>query len=162
MKTIIGRLDLRYITAKEQKHIEQATRFLNISANDRDLKSKFMSHKWKRYNGVYKVAYIKGNIVTKLGPSRQLIGEIELWEWSRGKSYRKNLVRSFGMMEFKNGLYWRKYVILQRKAPRNKDGVTCYKTKCRDISAIMGIEDGRHNHGHDKDGNPVWFDTNVC
>jgi len=158
MATTNGTLNLRYTTAKEKRNIQQAIRILSKCRIGLQRNVQFRKYGWKRKAGVYKVAYVKDSVVVKGGPNKQLRGEMRLWKRSRGRPFRKNLVRSFGIISFDDCLY-----LFQRRAPGKIDtGYDCPNEEyCEYIADMIGIPDWGHNHGHDKHGNPVWYDTNL-
>ena len=167
MRIISGNLNLRCTVRRERRAIQQAIRIAERVDTFFWYEKEMKKHGWKRHTAAYKVAYIKDGIVVKNGPRKQLMGEIRLWKESRGKFFRKNITRSFGILEFSeyndyNGYYdhYRENGLLFQREVKRPHGSGC-SDKCRVIADRLGIPDWWHNHGHDKNGEPVWFDTNL-
>ena len=103
-----------------------------------------------------KRAFIKDDLVVKIGCASDLIYEKKLWLASRYipyyKKYRKNLSRIYGIY---NGF------LFQKKVNHIKECDLNSKEDCNIIAGKIGIEDWSQNHGHDSNGNPVWFDSFV-
>lgn len=165
------KLDLRYTTKSERKYIAEAIKIIDkIYDSHNKIESrtcylwggKFLDKGWSLKGGAFKKAFMKGQVVAKIGPSIQLKREMLLWKKTRlepdFRKYRKNLARIFGV--------YRGFMI-QRKVPKsNAVEANCPypaagKFTCEKVAKALKIEDWWHNHGHDKYGNPIFFDTIV-
>lgn len=144
---------LSNLSVSDRKLIKEAMRIIDSGGHD----ASFRKNGWRGpFKGVYKKAFIKGNIVVKNGPSVQLEEELKLWNKTyRYKSYRrfrKHLARVFGIYK---GRMFQRFI--------SDNGEYCSdENKCERIAYSIGICDwGCHNHRHAADGRPIWFDTNT-
>lgn len=169
----ITKLDLRFITEKDKETFKEAIKIIDsielLSEHifdaqeswDTDLTTirdiKFRLAGWERSNGAYKVAYIKDNLAVKSIPLNQFRAEKVLWlktrynpEW---REYRKNLARIFG--SYKGFIFQRKVGNINSNYYNDNE----HDLKCKTVADKLGISDWWQNHGHDKDSNPVYFDS---
>ena len=136
------KVSLQYTGKKTKKIIKEAIELYNNNAS-------FEDNGWKGpFEGSFKSAYIKNNIVVKFGPSDQLYSEFHRWQKFRGSNIRKHLSRVYGCNDD---------MLIQKKvnAPNGK----CYCDEAKSLSAKVNLKiDWASNHAHEDHG-VVFFDT---
>ena len=149
----------QYASKRERSAIEQAIEIIDSNK----VRYGYNSSPWRRngwagpYVGAFKRAYIKSGVVVKHGPKIQTRRELRLWLSTylnpAKRKYRKNLARCFGIYK---GWLFQRYI----KSHPREYAMDCRKIGCNKIARALRIYDWQsHNHRHDKNKNPIWFDT---
>ena len=108
------------------------------------------------YEGFFKTVYMKGQLVLKfhvrVTEGEYRIGGIDdEWRiWRHAKPWKRGyLARCFA--------YYKFVLLFQEKVPK-----LCWRheecKKARVVAEYLRIKDWEHNHGHKKNGRPIFFD----